>query len=180
MKRKFLFCCIISSLTSSLFHSNHSIQSALPAFLSPFGLLVPHIVIAGGIGLAAASGKNPHLLQIGLVIFAIGWLIVLGLVIVAARVNAHHHRGSDEKRLLLAVEIAMPLIGARILYAIVIAFKYQNASGGSLVAKIIFGVILEFLVMICYLSGGLITRNLARDRVKMRPQPAYHTAYSGV
>jgi hypothetical protein len=31
------------------------------------------MVIAGGIGLAAASGKNPHLLEIGLIIFATHW-----------------------------------------------------------------------------------------------------------
>jgi hypothetical protein len=138
------------------------------------------MVIAGGIGLAAASGKNPHLLEIGLIIFATGWLIVVGLVIISARANAHHRRVSDEKRLLLAVEIAMPLIGARVLYAIVIAFKYQNASGGSLAVKIIFGTVPEFLVMISYLSAGLITRNLARDRVQKGSQPTYNIAYSAV
>lgn len=149
-------------------------------FLSPFGLLIPHLVIAGGIGLAAASGKNPHLLEIGLIIFAIGWLIVVALVIVSARADTHHRRVSDEKRLLLAVEIAMPLIGARVLYAIVIAFKYQNASDGSLAVRIVFGVIPEFLVMICYLSAGLVTRTLARNRAKMRSQPADQTVYSTV
>jgi hypothetical protein len=101
-------------------------------------------------------------------------------VIISARANAHHRRVSDEKRLLLAVEIAMPLIGARVLYAIVIAFKYQNASGGSLAVKIIFGTVPEFLVMISYLSAGLITRNLARDRVQKGSQPTYNIAYSAV
>lgn len=138
------------------------------------------MVIAGGIGLAAASGKNPHLLEIGLIIFATGWLIVLALVILSARANAHSRRVSDEKKLLLAVGIAMPLIGVRVIYAIVIAFRYQNTSSGSLAVKVILGTVPEFLVMINYLSAGVTTRNLARDRVEKRPQPAYNTAYSTV
>ncbi|GLI78088.1 hypothetical protein PoHVEF18_006387 [Penicillium ochrochloron] len=132
------------------------------------------MVTAGGIGLAAASGKNPHLLEIGLIIFATGWLIVLGLVILSARANARHRRLGPEKKLLWAIEIAMPLIGARLLYAIVIAFKYQNASDGGLAAKVILGTLPEFLIMISYLSAGLVTRNLARDRVEKEPQPAYN------
>lgn len=146
-------------------------------FLSLFGLLIPHLVIAGGIGLAAASGKNIHLLEIGLIIFAAGWLIVAALVVVSAKATAHRRRVSDEKKLLLAVEIAMPLIGARVLYAIVIAFKYQNMSGGSPAVRIVFGVVPEFLVVICYLSAGLVTRTLARDCVKMSAQPADQTGY---
>ncbi|KAF3393828.1 hypothetical protein F1880_005199 [Penicillium rolfsii] len=151
---------------------NHSIPASLPVFLGPFSLLVPHLVIAGGIGLAAASGTNLHLLEVGLVIFATGWLIVLGLVILSARANARHPGRGPEKKLLWATEIAMPLIGIRILYAIVIVFKDHHASGGGLVVKIILGTIPEFLVMISYLSAGLVTRNLARDRGEKGPQPA--------
>jgi uncharacterized membrane protein len=138
------------------------------------------MVIAGGIGLAAASGKNPHLLEVGLVIFATGWLIVLALVILSARANARHRRLGDEKKLLLALAIAMPLVGVRVLYAIVIAFKYQNSSGEGLATKVILGTIPEFLIMISYLSAGLVTRNLARDRVEKGQQPAYNTSYSSV
>jgi len=132
------------------------------------------MVIAGGIGLAAASGNDPHLLEVGLIIFATGWLIVLGLVILSARANARHRRLGPEKKLLLAIEIVMPLIGVRVLYAIVIAFKYQNASCGGLVVKVVLGMIPEFLIMISYLSAGLVTQNLARDRVEKEPQPAYN------
>jgi hypothetical protein len=134
------------------------------------------MVIAGGIGLAAASGKNPHLLEVGLIIFATGWLIVLGLVTLSARANARHRRLGPEKNLLLAIEIAMPLFGVRVLYAIVIAFKYQNSSGGGLAAKVILGTVPEFLTMISYLSAGLVTRNLARDCLEKGPQPAYNTS----
>lgn len=134
------------------------------------------MVIAGGIGLAAASGKSPHLLEVGLIIFTTGWLIVLGLVILSVRANARHRRLGPERQLLLAIEIAMPLIGVRVLYAMVIAFKHQNVSGGSLVAKVILGTIPEFLIMISYLSAGLATRHLARDRAEKGPQPASNTS----
>lgn len=78
--------------------SNHSIQSTLPAFLGGFGMLIPHMVIAGGIGLAAASGKNTTLLEVGLIVFATGWLMVVGLVIVSVKSNTHHSRLGEERK----------------------------------------------------------------------------------
>lgn len=75
-------------------------------------------------------------------------------------------------KLLLAVIIAMPLIGVRIIYAVAAAFANHSASGGSLPVRIIFGTLPEFLVMITYLSGGLVTHKLARNRVEQRLGPA--------
>lgn len=73
--------------------------------------------------------------------------------------------------------IALPLIGVRIIYSIVTAFA--NGSG-SLAVQVIFGTLPEFVVMIVYLSAGVWTRNLARDRAEQKPEPAYDTAYNPV
>jgi hypothetical protein len=34
--------------------------------------------------------------------------------------------------------------------------------------------------MINYLSAGLVTRNMARDRVEQKLEPAHNTAYTSV
>lgn len=62
--------------------------------------------------------------------------------------------------------VAMPLIGVRTIYAVVTTFVNGNPSGGSLAVRVIFGTLPEFLVIIDYLSAGLITHNIARERVE--------------
>lgn len=64
--------------------------------------------------------------------------------------------------------IAMPLIGARVIYSVVIAFVDGRADGGSLAVQVIFGTVPEFLVMITYISAGIVTRNLASDRANLK------------
>jgi hypothetical protein len=59
-------------------------------------MLIPHLVVAGGIGLAAASGKNTTLLEVGLIIFATGWIMVVGLVVLSVKSNAHRSRLEGE------------------------------------------------------------------------------------
>lgn len=60
----------------------------------------------------------------------------------------------------------MPLIGVRIVYAIVTAFTSSNLEGGSLAVCVIFGTIPEYLVMLIYVGVGIVTRNLVRSRVE--------------
>lgn len=74
--------------------------------------------------------------------------------------------------------IALPLIGVRLIYAIAIVFKYKNAGGGSLAVQVIFGTLPEFLVMITYLSAGLVTHNLARSRCRNKSGPASVSNYT--
>lgn len=85
--------------------SNYSIQSKLPVFLGGFGMLIPHLVVGGGIGLAAASGKNTTLLEVGLIIFATGWIMVVGLVILSVKSNAHHSRLDQESKVCDALKV---------------------------------------------------------------------------
>lgn len=70
----------------------------------------------------------------------------------------------------------MPLIGIRIVYAIAGAFS----SKGGLAVQVIFGTLPEFLVMIDYVSVGIMTRNLGFYRSKKSPEPTYNTVYTTV
>lgn len=73
----------------------------------------------------------------------------------------------------------MPLIGVRVIYAIVTTFKYGYFSAAGTPIQVIFGTLPEFLVMITYLSAGIVTRNLARDRLR-KSQVTDNTAYTSV
>lgn len=83
-------------------------------------------------------------------------------------------------KLLLAVTIAMPLIGVRIIYSVAAAFADHSASGGSLPVRVIFGTLPEFLAMLVYLSGGLVTHRLARNRMEQKSGSAPGVAYTSV
>lgn len=72
--------------------------------------------------------------------------------------------------------VALPLIGVRILYGIAIAFVDGNMLGGSLPVRVIFGTLPEFLVMIAYVAGGLVTRNVAEQRLEGSKQAMDYTA----
>ncbi|KAI9926963.1 hypothetical protein ASPWEDRAFT_32921 [Aspergillus wentii DTO 134E9] len=150
-----------------LHESNHSIQHTLSPLLGMPGKVVTHLVVAGGIALAAASHGKESLLRGGLIIFALGWTMVAGLVFLSYR-GGHSRRVLDEKKLLLAITVAMPLIGIRIIYSIATVFSSSGMSGGSLAVRVILGVLPEFLVMIDYVAVGIVTRNLARDRSEQK------------
>lgn len=58
------------------------------------------MVIAAGIGLAASSnGKQSHL-RIGLIMFMVGWIFVVGFVWLSYRARGHPRRDKDEKKVL--------------------------------------------------------------------------------
>ncbi|KAJ5638892.1 hypothetical protein N7528_001282 [Penicillium herquei] len=67
-------------------------------------------------------------------------------------------------KLLFAVVIAMPLLGVRVIYSLIIAFVDGRAEGGSLAVQVIFGTVPEFLTMINYISAGITTRDMAHER----------------
>ncbi|PYI07754.1 hypothetical protein BO78DRAFT_406290 [Aspergillus sclerotiicarbonarius CBS 121057] len=157
---------LLMASTGLLHEANHSIRKFLPALLKTWGYLVTHMVIAGGIGLAAASKGNETLLRIGFVIFATGWTFVGALVWLSYAVNAHSRRLGEERQILLAVTIAMPLIGVLIIYAIATAFTSSSLNGGSLAVRVIFGTVPEYLVMLVYVGVGIVTRNLDRSRLE--------------
>ncbi|KAJ5953594.1 hypothetical protein N7454_000490 [Penicillium verhagenii] len=163
-------------------HANETAQIITGIGLSPLLLatlgilhesgpsfLLPHVAILTGIALAASSKGKSTLLEAGMVVLAMGWLIIALLVVVSLRANASDQRVNDEKKLLLAVLIAVPLVGGRVIYSAVIAFVDGRADGGSLAVQVIFGTISEFLVMITFVSVGLVTRNLASDRAGLKP-----------
>jgi hypothetical protein len=82
-------------------------------------------------------------------------------------------------KLLLALAIAMPVVGLRVIYAIATAFIYGYSSAAGMPVQVVFGTLPEFLVMITYISAGIVTRNLARNRLQ-GSQIADNTAYTSV
>ncbi|KAJ6003375.1 hypothetical protein N7451_005922 [Penicillium sp. IBT 35674x] len=155
-----------------LHEANHSIQTTLPSILKGPSLLLPHVAILTGIALAAASGGKSSLLEAGMIVLTIGWLIIAAFVVMSFRASSSNLRVKDEKKLLWAIMIAMPLIGVRVIYSVAIAFVDGRADGGGLPVQVIFGTIPEFIVMIAYIFAGIMTRKLASDREKMNSEPS--------
>ncbi|KAJ6025034.1 hypothetical protein N7540_005831 [Penicillium herquei] len=153
---------ILLAALGILHEANHSIQTSLPSPLQGVSVILPHATILAGIALAAASKGKFLLLEAGMVVLTIGWLIIVAFVILSFL--SPSQRMDGEKKLLFAVVIAMPLLGIRVIYSLIIAFVVGRAEGGSLAVQVIFGTVPEFLVMINYLSAGIMTRNMARER----------------
>ncbi|KAJ5625686.1 hypothetical protein N7510_001995 [Penicillium lagena] len=147
--------------------ANTSIRDHLPAIIKSYGYILAHWVIIAGVGLAAASANGKLiLLRIGLIIFGTGWMIVAIFAYISFRVPMSSQRTDGEKKLLIAIMAALPLIGVRILYGIAIAFVDGNMLGGSLPVRVVFGTLPEFLVMLAYVAVGIVTRNVAKQRLE--------------
>ncbi|KAJ5678152.1 uncharacterized protein N7477_003785 [Penicillium maclennaniae] len=95
-------------------------------------MLIPHLVIGAGIGLTAASGKNLNILKAGMTIVTMGWFIITGMTLLSFRASIHSDRISGEKKLLLALIIAAPILGMRVVYFVVTEFEYGYSSKASL------------------------------------------------
>ena len=170
-----------------MINRNHSIEQFFPSIIQKFGFIVPHVTIIAGIALAAASKGKSSLLEAGMIVLTIGWLTIVAFVAISFRVGLGNRRmeGEDKvspiaiiqlllrdelvltlpfQKLLRAIMIATPLIGVRIIYSVVTSFVDGRPEGGSLAIQVIFGTLPEFLVMITYISAGILTRNMARER----------------
>lgn len=61
------------------------------------------MVVAGGIGLAAASSGNETLLRVGMVVFATGWTLVAVLIWFSYGANAHSRRLGEERQVCISL-----------------------------------------------------------------------------
>ncbi|KAJ5256727.1 hypothetical protein N7478_012831 [Penicillium angulare] len=155
---------ILLAALGILHEANYSIQQRLPAILQGAGLLVPHLTILAGIALSAASKGKSSLLEAGMGVLALGWLMIVVFTAISLRSDSNRRRIDHEKKLLFAVTVALPLLGIRVIYSFAVAFADGRVNGGSLAVQAIFGTIPEFLVMIIYISAGIVTRNLTQER----------------
>ncbi|KAL4971999.1 hypothetical protein BDW66DRAFT_163252 [Aspergillus desertorum] len=112
---------------------------------APKGIVITHAVTLAGVALAASSANDPSRLKIGMVLFTVGWILIM------AAVALSHTKGRpfagqrlpDEHKLLWTVTVAVPLTGVRLIYSLITDFATSNIHGGSLVASIIFGTCLN-------------------------------------
>jgi hypothetical protein len=65
-------------------------------------------------------------------------------------------------QLLLAVLASMPIIGARVFYAVAVYAGNITSAQTSFPLKLVFGDITEFIVAIILITAGIMTRHLNR------------------
>ena len=119
------------------------------------------ICVVGGSDLASASPSDRRtgakLVKAGLVIFLLIYTCLFLLVAASARALAA--LPPCEKRLLLALMAALPLLGLRILYSLLAYFSTIStfsATDGSVVVRAFMAVLEEMLIVVGYASVGIL------------------------
>ncbi|KAF7631481.1 hypothetical protein AFLA_012338 [Aspergillus flavus NRRL3357] len=155
---------LVMAALGLLQEANHSIKRSLHWALGPRGVMGTHILLITGVALAAASKNNLATLKTGVIIFLLGWTILAALTILSHRMA--QDRLSDEKKLLLGMTAAVPIIGVRVIYTVASVFTHSRVDGGSLPVRVILGMLPEFLAILLYISAGIMTRGLASVRCR--------------
>ena len=119
------------------------------------------ICIVGGSDLTDSSfseqstGKN--MIKGGLIIFLIIYICLF--VLIAKSASEITHLPASEKRVLLALTVALPLLGTRILFGLLAYFStISNFSPtkGNVLVRVFMAVLEEFLIVIAYTLAGIL------------------------
>lgn len=101
------------------------------------------------------------------------------LVLFAALMSVHvRHAEPGEKRLLLAIVLALPFVGVRMVYAALVTFDSQNPEfrqyGGSGDHRYMIGmsVVMEMVAVLIYEVFGLLTQQRPKHDVQQQELPA--------
>ena len=110
------------------------------------------------------TGKK--LIKAGLVIFLLIYICLFPLV--AKSASELKALPSDEKRILLALIVAMPLLAVRILFALLAYFSTISAFSpfdGNMVVRVFMGILEELVIVIAYTLAGLLVPKYGVARV---------------
>ncbi|CAI7666970.1 unnamed protein product [Penicillium viridicatum] len=113
--------------------------------------------------------------KVGLVLYLVTWIGVFGLFLVVLQRNQSIEDG--EHRLLLAVEISLPLILIRLVYSFIYSFGHKsefNMVSGNVTIQLVMAVLEEIVVVFVCLGIGLTLQ--VRPTAEYTQQPS---VYSG-
>ncbi len=119
------------------------------------------ICIVGGSDLTDSSvstqGTGKKLIKAGLIIFLI---IYICLFLLTAKSASEINRlPSSEKRSLLALIVALPLLGVRILFGLLAYFSTISTfspTNGNILVRVFMAVLEEILIVIAYTLAGIL------------------------
>jgi hypothetical protein len=143
-------------------------------------MLLMHMLIAGGIVIAAIGGSNlysdaadPSKLSTDRGLMKAGYLILLVAVILLAVLATYTilrlrriKRSGSAVTLLYSVLAAVPFVAVRVIYSVVYAFTLEASLSplmGTFAVKFVLIFLVQLLAACCLIVGGLITRNITQE-----------------
>jgi hypothetical protein len=169
---------------------NRDRSTFVPGFDRKVGqiiLLLTHILISGGIVMAAIGGSNIYSdasnsskLSTDRTLMKAGYLILLVAVILLTthavftlhRLRSVLFKGSATT-LLYWVLAAMPFIAVRVIYSVVYAFTLSASLSpltGTFAVKFILIFLVQFIAACCLIIGGFKTRHIEEDMRTIRDE----------
>ncbi|RFU24021.1 hypothetical protein B7463_g12322, partial [Scytalidium lignicola] len=107
---------------------------------------------------ASDQAEGPKYFKIGIAIFMVIYVLLVGLTVITARDASRAPFG--ENRVYYAVAIALPFIAVRLLYSVLSVFTTMKAfslTGGNTVVELCMALVEEFVVVVTYTAAGLMT-----------------------
>jgi hypothetical protein len=131
----------------------HMLQFRATQIIITIGLILS---IVGGTNSISPSGTFTvqTTSKVGVLLYVVGWAVVtLRTIFIIPQFSSH----TGEKRLAIAVIIALPFIAVRISYSLLAVFLHNHdfsLINGSITIRVVMAVLEEFLVVIIYLIVG--------------------------
>ncbi|KFX88016.1 hypothetical protein O988_09188 [Pseudogymnoascus sp. VKM F-3808] len=146
---------IITKRATAISRRSRTIQIAqLPTTLALI------LCIVGGTDEASSNPSDrsdgPKYFKIGIAIFIVIYLLLVFLTLITA--GDLHRAPAGERRVYIAVVVALPFIAVRLLWSILsvfTTFKSFSAAGGNTVVELCMALIEEFVVVVMYTIVGL-------------------------
>lgn len=128
------------------------------------------------IGLVKLTGAHPKesdttLPKVGVIIILVCWIVLVGFTVSSLRSSQYdmqapaYHNGT---KLLYGLIVALPFIGIRELDAVLSNFVTSHTFLSSLAVKVCLSVVPEMIATVCFVTAGLITRNIKREMEDQR------------
>ena len=119
---------------------------------------------------ASDQSQGPGLFKAGIIIFVAIYVILL--ILVVRSISEYRKTPLEERRILIAVIVALPLLAIRLLWSILSAFTNSadfNIEGGSIWTQAFMATLEEFLIVIIFTAVGFTVH---RYKESTRPVPS--------
>ncbi|KFY57235.1 hypothetical protein V496_06509 [Pseudogymnoascus sp. VKM F-4515 (FW-2607)] len=105
---------------------------------------------------ASSRSEGPKYFKIGIAIFVVIYVLLVALTLITAR--DVHRALAGERRVYVAVAVALPFIAVRLLYSILAvftSFKAFSSIDGNTAVELCMALLEEFVVVLMYTAVGL-------------------------
>ncbi|THZ82842.1 hypothetical protein D6C84_05431 [Aureobasidium pullulans] len=143
------------------------------------------LCIVGGVDEASSNESDqktgPRLFKTGLIMFTV--LLVILIILALASLKEIRNTPSQEKRLLFAVIVSLPLLTIRLLWGLLSVFLSHSTvfriSGGSVVAQGCMATLPEFLIVLLFDGVGFLSQRYKAQEIDLTENQSMHAPKLG-